>query len=172
LNAEVAISEIRIAEETETLKTMSILKLQKEKRKRRLRSKRLKKTTGHLRHVVDIPSVVSSSLLPGSEQSTSTSNAATNSAFATAPEIITLCEKHNDLIRIPIMRTQVTTTPNEDSLSLLSPASSSLITNEVVVKGDINLDEGELMSSIEFKDELALATSTQVSELFLEFFQS
>jgi hypothetical protein len=57
-------------------------------------------------------------------------------------------------------------------LSLLSPASSSLITNEVVVKGDINLDEGELMSSIEFKDELALATSTQVSELFLEFFQS
>ena len=70
------------------------------------------------------------------------------------------------------MRTQVTTTPNEDSLSLLSPASSSLITNEVVVKGDINLDEGELMSSIEFKDELALATSTQVSELFLEFFQS
>ena len=69
------------------------------------------------------------------------------------------------------MKTPVINTPNEESLSLLSPASSSLTTNDVVMKIDCNLDEGDLVSSIEFKDELALAISRQVSELFMEFFQ-
>ena len=69
------------------------------------------------------------------------------------------------------MKTPAINTPNEESLSLLSPASSSLTTNDVVMKSDCNLDEGDLVSSIEFKDELALAISRQVSELFMEFFQ-
>lgn len=171
LNAEVAISKIRIAEETEMLKTVTILKLQKEKRKRRSRSHRLKYTTSHRHHAEDIPSVPASSLSTGSEQSASTSNAATTTAFLTVPEIITLCEKHNDLIRIPIMKTPVTNIPNEESLSLSSPSASSLSMNEVVFKSDCNLDEGDLVSSIEFKDELALTISRQVSELFMEFFQ-
>ena len=169
MNAEVAISEIEIAKETETLKNASILKLQKEKRKRR--SHRLKKTTSQLCHVQNLPIVVASSSLSGSEQSASILNVTTNSAFVTAPEIMTLCEKQNNIIRIPIMKTPAINTPNEESLSLLSPASSSLTTNDVVMKIDCNLDEGDLVSSIEFKDELALSISRQVSELFMEFFQ-